>query len=108
MLMVLVGIGIRVGYGDGMIVIGALAIVVEQWLVCGDVSVPAPVQAHLILHLLDLIASVIDEVAPAGEFTVVDPKLARILLNNAYESKSLGLRRKPWKIMDKYSRLDRL
>lgn len=101
MLMVFVGVGIRIGYGNGMIVIGAVTIVVEQRLVCGDVSVPAPVQAHLILHLLDLIASVVDEVAPAGEFAVVDPKLAWILLNDACESKLYGLRRKPRRLMSK-------
>lgn len=49
-----------------MIVIEAVTpFVLEQWLMCGYVSVPVPIQAHLILHLFDLIACVVDEMSPA-------------------------------------------
>lgn len=66
-----------------IVIEAGIAFVFEQWLMCSYISVPVPVQAHLILHLFDLIPSVVYEVSPAGEFTIIDAKLCRILLNNA-------------------------
>lgn len=57
--------------------------VVQQGLSGCDVAVPYPVQAHLLLHRLDLIAGRLDERAPRRQLALVDLKLGRVLLDDS-------------------------
>lgn len=56
--------------------------VVQQRLSRCDVPVPYPVQAHLLLHLFDLIAGGFDERPACVQLSFVDLKLGRVLLDD--------------------------
>lgn len=81
MMMIIIFVALR--YMMMITVVMMIPFVLEQWLMCCDISVPVPIQAHLILHLFDLIARVVDEMTPAREFTIIDAKFRWILFDNA-------------------------